>query len=155
MREHSVGRLEHEDEKDAGMKEQDVQAVAHGSQIKVNPDRLTHASCLFQEDLAGVVEVDHLLGGQRSRSVHHQAGQTSDFRVGRFRERTSGSYVGGQVAVDLVDVGLDVGEPEVDQVLLGVGGLPRVLGRGGEQGGGQEQVLDDAAQAGEGDGHSK
>ena len=33
MREHSVGRLEHEDEKDAGVEEQDVQAVAHGGQV--------------------------------------------------------------------------------------------------------------------------
>ena len=79
MGKHPVRRLEHKDEQDTGVQEHDVQTMTHRCQVKVNPDRLAHTLGFLQEQLAGVVQINHLLGGQSSWSVHYQARQTSHF----------------------------------------------------------------------------
>ena len=83
------------------MEEEDIEAVAHGGQVEVDPDSLAHGTGLGQEGLGGGVEVNDLAAGEGPRPVHDAAGQRPDARVGGLREGASSSQVGCEVAVDL------------------------------------------------------
>lgn len=83
--------------------------------------------------------------------VDHLARQRPDPRVGRLGEVASLRQVGRQVSVHLVDVVLYVRKSKVHQILAGVASVTTGMGVVLEQGGGDEEVLNDGAEVGEGD----
>ena len=84
-------------------------------------------------------------------TIHHLTSQLPDPGVGGLGEGAALGEVGGEVAVHLVHVVLDVRQPEVDQVLARIAAVPRpgVL----KQRGRHKQVLYHSPEVGEGDGH--
>ena len=96
------------------MEEEDVEALAHGGQVELHPDRLTHGSGLLEESSAVPEKFHQLLVRQGTRLVDHLTGKMTNPGVGGFREGSSLGQVGRQVSVHLVDIVLHVRQTEID-----------------------------------------
>ena len=96
------------------MEEEDVEALAHGGQVELHPDGLTHGSGLAEESSTVLEKFHQLFVRQRPRLVDDLTGKMTDPGVGSLREGSSLSQVGCQISVHLMDVGLDIRQTEID-----------------------------------------